>query len=65
LGTLTVFQPTDHPKRRDLTGNRVAEIEAREDELELEYQATFKEWMEIKQRVTYLTKNRRGEWVPA
>ena len=51
----------NHPKRRDLTGDRVAEIEAAEDELEALYRERFKEFMEVRERVTHL-EYRRGRW---
>lgn len=55
----------NHPKRRQLTGDRIAEIEAAEDELEKRYRRAFKEIMQVRHEVTHFKRVARKGWIPA
>ena len=53
----------NHPKRRQLTGDRIAEIERAEDDLEERYRQAFKEMMRVRREVTHLQHVRKRGWV--
>lgn len=65
FGFWATLDMPNHPKRRDLTGDRIAEIEAAEDELEERYRQAFIEYLQVREQVTYLKLERGGEWVIA